>query len=1128
MVNRNFIWRTTLIVGLFILACGFLLSGSPVLAETTSTPQECTDTDGGNDVFVKGTAYGDHGIFVGVTTSQDVCNTCNDDGQCTGDSVVGAGLVERVCENDMVLSPYEECPYNYACYDGACVTTESTSTLKFTCVETDGGNDYYNAGIVTGVNNATYGGYTTVYDKCEGDLLKEYSCFEPNVPGAVYPVVVGMQEINCEFGCQDGACVSTSTPQTCYDEDGGFDYYTKSHLVGEMYQGEGNNYYHLDSYDACTDATRLSEYFCYLGGDPIAGDTAALSGEPEGVWFGAWDTYNCANEGKICSDGKCVVISAEDLIDQEEQDSAEDLAGEIASLDEGVDYYYGYGYYDSEQEGWGYGYGYYAGSEGSGGGGYGYGYNYGDQANKSGKIDKVLNPKILPDSPFYIFKLAGKGVRSWFTFDKEEKAKLRMRYAAEKMLEAKLVDPDTAAKHMRRYRRDVEKVQKTLIKLEKDDQEAARRLAAVAMRLRLKEQVLLGKVEREAPIDRLERVKEARRVAIEDIKTNAEAVENPREVRRVFELAMDSKSPMNSARNLEILEAVEQTGTSAATDEVVRNLKEQYGDRLARQVVKLVELDSSLLRDYVGISGNEVNNMKVLNNLEERVRGEAVIDEAVIEEIESSRERVADRIETKIEEVRERDRGEALREILGTTEDVRIIREVERRIAPELSASVREVRQKVEERREEEGLPLASTAERAVVESYSCPNGFVEQDSFTRDCGSRPENTVCVSYGDGFVWLIEDGIAGWAKDGERVQIAKGNNFEYHHLLGTDCIKTARVGTTAEAVDEIVSDESASATHAEAVDDEIITREPETVGDSATHSTEDMTTEVRRTTEDTREVPEEIRVDEPAERDVREEEPTVIVEETRCTEDTWECADWSDCSERGEQTRTCRMSYDCPDARTATPTQTQSCTPSCTADTWDCGDWSTCSDAGSQTRTCRLSYDCENDRSATPDQTQSCTPTVVTRNPDLTISSFTYEPTAITAGNAVTFYATVYNQGDGDAERSTAYLYVDGRMVGSLSTSALIIDATTDLSWRSIWTATAGDHTIQVCADATSVLTETNESNNCSSSRLTVQEAVPVGRGASISSGVELWEDFVSFFVPVTRAFRFGSEVLTSN
>lgn len=56
-----------------------------------------------------------------------------------------------------------------------------------------------------------------------------------------------------------------------------------------------------------------------------------------------------------------------------------------------------------------------------------------------------------------------------------------------------------------------------------------------------------------------------------------------------------------------------------------------------------------------------------------------------------------------------------------------------------------------------------------------------------------------------------------------------------------------------------------------------------------------------------------------------------------------------------------------------PTPTQQPTTSCTQDIWNCGDWSACSINGSQYRTCQLTYDCPIISTPQPTSTQSCTP-----------------------------------------------------------------------------------------------------------------------------------------------------------
>ncbi len=218
-----------------------------------------------------------------------------------------------------------------------------------------------------------------------------------------------------------------------------------------------------------------------------------------------------------------------------------------------------------------------------------------------------------------------------------------------------------------------------------------------------------------------------------------------------------------------------------------------------------------------------------------------------------------------------------------------------------------------------------------------------------------------------------------------------------------------------------------------------------------------------------------------------EQRTPVVEEDKCTEDTWECGDWGECSQDGVQTRDCRMSYDCEYTRSTSPETTQRCTPKCTEDIWECGDWSECSQDGVQTRDCRMSYDCEYDRSASPDEKQSCTPPRIVLYPDLSIISMAAN-TDITAGDSVSFYGAIENKGTGDAAASTAYIYIDGKAIGRVDVASMVAGGQSRWSAPSVWTATAGAHTYQVCLDGPNTLAESDETNNCVSGRMSVAEA----------------------------------------
>ncbi|MDD5110081.1 MAG: hypothetical protein PHI63_02605 [Patescibacteria group bacterium] len=103
----------------------------------------------------------------------------------------------------------------------------------------------------------------------------------------------------------------------------------------------------------------------------------------------------------------------------------------------------------------------------------------------------------------------------------------------------------------------------------------------------------------------------------------------------------------------------------------------------------------------------------------------------------------------------------------------------------------------------------------------------------------------------------------------------------------------------------------------------------------------------------------------------------------CTNDTWQCTPWSACSAAGEQTRSCRLLADCPDADDPKPAEAQRCTPPCTADAWACGEWQPCTPDATQTRTCMLELDCPTAETPSPLTTQACTAPPPTPRPQPT-------------------------------------------------------------------------------------------------------------------------------------------------
>ncbi|RSM90753.1 APHP domain-containing protein [Kibdelosporangium aridum] len=111
-------------------------------------------------------------------------------------------------------------------------------------------------------------------------------------------------------------------------------------------------------------------------------------------------------------------------------------------------------------------------------------------------------------------------------------------------------------------------------------------------------------------------------------------------------------------------------------------------------------------------------------------------------------------------------------------------------------------------------------------------------------------------------------------------------------------------------------------------------------------------------------------------------------------------------------------------------------------------------------------------------------------PDLLITNITSNPPNPAVGAPVTFTVSVNNRGTTASAATVTRLTVGGTTLNT-NTSSIAAGATVNVPVTGSWTATSGGATITATADATNVVTETNETNN------SLSKAIVVGRGAAL-------------------------------
>ncbi|MEU4469808.1 CARDB domain-containing protein [Micromonospora sp. NPDC023888] len=112
-------------------------------------------------------------------------------------------------------------------------------------------------------------------------------------------------------------------------------------------------------------------------------------------------------------------------------------------------------------------------------------------------------------------------------------------------------------------------------------------------------------------------------------------------------------------------------------------------------------------------------------------------------------------------------------------------------------------------------------------------------------------------------------------------------------------------------------------------------------------------------------------------------------------------------------------------------------------------------------------------------------------PDLQVLSIASNPPNPAVGASVTFTVAVRNRGTTATGATTVTRLVVGGTTLNTNTASIAAGATATVAVTGSWTATSGGATITATADATNVVTETNETNNAFS------QSIVVGRGAAV-------------------------------
>ncbi|MCX6821703.1 MAG: thioredoxin family protein [Candidatus Aenigmarchaeota archaeon] len=276
--------------------------------ETTTTVQiPCTDSDGGKNYDVKGTAKYQWGEYTDYCSNERQITEyyCQDSGDGRGPVIWTIGAVDcRYGCKDGACLP-QPTP---VCGNGICETEEEKANCPKDCIKCYQDSE---CGQSTTKKTCDYPGIPPSLMKPEARLPGvSYACTVETKntcqnPGTINSQCMGIGGVACkpcELGCQNGECISAVTQtETCTDSDG-INYYLKGYVE-----------FHPDkkqAFDTCRVINSNTDYY----------DTYECSGdncyvlESSCTEVGTAQSHVWKCPSNICKDGAC--IKAEEIKEQ--------------------------------------------------------------------------------------------------------------------------------------------------------------------------------------------------------------------------------------------------------------------------------------------------------------------------------------------------------------------------------------------------------------------------------------------------------------------------------------------------------------------------------------------------------------------------------------------------------------------------------------------------------------------------------------------------------------------------------------------------------------------------------------------------------------------------------------------
>jgi putative hemolysin len=318
----------------------------------------------------------------------------------------------------------------------------------------------------------------------------------------------------------------------------------------------------------------------------------------------------------------------------------------------------------------------------------------------------VGEPNLLPNNSFYFLKNWGRGISSFFTFNPVAKAELKLKFANEKLMEAKKLaektdNPQILKKAIDNFQKEENKLKEAVQKIKQGaENPRVAQFVDKFIEQGIKQQKLLGKFENDLPAEIHQDLMSAKEEVLSkfsDINLKFASPEIFAEkINKI--IAKQEGSDFRQFKNLEVLNALKERVPKTARPAIERAIDNSLKN-LKDSMEKMEPQTREKFKNYLfSVGGDESRHLLVLDQLESQD-----ITTELRKDIETAKEKVLEKIERRLENYEKKNLGVAQRKLLehlntGEMSNLRIVKELENNFSPELAPKILEIKKGAKEK----------------------------------------------------------------------------------------------------------------------------------------------------------------------------------------------------------------------------------------------------------------------------------------------------------------------------------------------------------------------------------------------------------------------------------------------